>query len=113
MFHAKHFCPIPAANYLRRHTWGGLEPRGSRGTLVLLAALWWGWPGPSITFFDVYRLTRSDGDIGSTTDFFEHVSHARSTTKFCNAQMALFKAFGLARQASYAGPRTADGCPKD
>lgn len=70
-----------------------------------------GIPGPSLTSFDVYRLTRSDGGIGSTADFFERVSHVRSTTKFCNAQMALFNRFGLALPASYAGPKTADGCP--
>jgi hypothetical protein len=72
-----------------------------------------GIPGPSFTSFDVYRLTPSDGGSGSTADFFERVSHVRSPTKFCNAQMALFKAFGLALPASYAGPKTADGCPKD
>lgn len=72
-----------------------------------------GIPGPSFTSFDVYRLTPSDGGIGSTADFFERVSHERSTTKFCNALMALFRAFGLALPASYAGPKTVDGCPKD
>jgi hypothetical protein len=72
-----------------------------------------GIPGPCFTSFDVFRLTRSDGGIGSTADFFERVSHVRSITKSCNAQKALFKWFGLAPPASYAGPKTADGCPKD
>ncbi|MFI4997993.1 MAG: hypothetical protein ACHQAQ_19690 [Hyphomicrobiales bacterium] len=69
-----------------------------------------GIPGPSFTSFEVYRLTHSDAGMGTTADYFERVLQSRSTTKFCNAEMALFKRFGLALPAGYAGPRTEDGC---
>ncbi|MFI5011484.1 MAG: hypothetical protein ACHQAY_03960 [Hyphomicrobiales bacterium] len=69
-----------------------------------------GIPGPSFTNFEVYRLTRSDGGIGTTADYFERVSQSRSAIKFCNAEMALLKRFGLPLPASHAGPKTEDGC---
>jgi hypothetical protein len=71
-----------------------------------------GIPGPSYVAFAVYRLARSDGGGGSTQDYFERLSLSRSSTKFCNAEMALFKRFGLALPMSYAGAKTEDGCSK-
>lgn len=70
-----------------------------------------GIPGPSLVTFEVYRLARNDGDVGMTRDFFDPIQRTHSPTRFCNAEMALSRVFGLPLRRGYAGPQTADGCP--
>jgi hypothetical protein len=86
---------------------------GQPGTFVFVAQRGFdpeeGIPGPSLVDTTVYRLVPGE-DVGTTSDMFEPVEKLQSTTKFCHAEKALLKQYGLPLTRSYAGPDTADGC---
>lgn len=67
-------------------------------------------PAPSAVVFEVFRLTASDGTAGTTRDYFERVSRSRSTSLFCNAEVAMAQAFGLPPRGQ-AGAAV-DGCAR-
>lgn len=71
-----------------------------------------GIPAPSAVVFEVFRLVASDGVPGTTRDYFERVARMRGATLFCNAEVALSRAFGLPPRGAAGAPRTPDGCPR-
>lgn len=85
---------------------------GEPATLLLVAARdqEGAIPDPSRVTFDVYRLEHAP-DVGTTPDHFTPFLRDRPPGLYCNADMALSRRFGLPLRASYAGPKTADGCP--
>jgi hypothetical protein len=60
--------------------------------------------------FEVFRLVRNHGDIGVTQDFFGLLQKTRSTTKFCNADIALIRQYGLPPRAGDDASSSPDGC---
>lgn len=68
-----------------------------------------GIPGPAFVDFTVYRLVPGESS-GTTADMFQPVETLRSTTRFCHAEKALLRQFGIPLTKGYAGPDTADGC---
>jgi hypothetical protein len=86
---------------------------GEAATMVFVAQRGFdpeeGIPGPSLVDYTVYRLMPGE-EIGTTTDMFQPVETQQSTTRFCHAEKALLKQYGLPLTRSYGGPDTADGC---
>ena len=86
---------------------------GQPGTFVFVAERGLdpeeGIPGPSLVDYIVFKLVPGEG-VGTTSDMFEPVEKLQSTTKFCHAEKALLKQYGLPLTKSYGGPDTADGC---
>ena len=66
-------------------------------------------PEASRVMFEVYRLDHQM-EVGTTPDHFVAIQQDRSSERYCNADMALFRHFGLALRTSYAGSHTSDGC---
>lgn len=85
---------------------------GRPATLLLIASrdLAESIPDPSKVTFQVFRLVH-EPDVGTTPDHFALVQQDRSSSSFCNADMALTKRFALALRGSYVGPNTENGCP--
>jgi hypothetical protein len=68
-----------------------------------------GIPGPSLVDYTVFKLVPGE-EVGTTSDMFQPVETVQSATKFCHAEKALLKQYGLPLTRSYGGPDTADGC---
>jgi hypothetical protein len=85
---------------------------GRRATLLLVASRDPGAsiPDPSRVTYAIYALVH-EPDVGTTPDHFKLVAKDRSDRPYCNADMALSRRFNLPLRASYAGARTANGCP--
>ena len=66
-------------------------------------------PEPSRTTVRVYALVRSEDPIG-TPYVFARVGELKPQRRYCHADMALHREIGFPLAASYAGPRTPDGC---
>jgi hypothetical protein len=72
---------------------------------------------PTPTVFEVYRLL-TDASGPNSRGLFELIERRMLPRRFCNADMALSEASGLALRPSYRGPRdsrgqfTANGCPE-
>jgi hypothetical protein len=65
---------------------------------------------PAYVVIDLYELVDAESPgIGTTVKFFKRVSQIRSTTRYCNSDLALFKEFGLPLFGDYKGNMT-DGC---
>ena len=87
---------------------------GKPGTFLLTATRDWsdeGIPAPSLVTFEAFSLTPSLGDVGVTRDYFKLLLRTRSTTKFCNAEVALALYFGLPARRQTDWPNTPSGCP--
>ena len=86
---------------------------GEAATMVFVAQRGFdpeeGIPGPSLVDYTVYRLVPGE-EVGTTTDMFQPVETVQSTTRFCHAEKALLRQFGIPLTKSYGGPDTADGC---
>ncbi len=87
---------------------------GRPATLLLVASR---DPGesvsaPSLVTFEVYRLEHSDDDVGTTPDHFAQILRERSTSNFCNADVALSRRFRLPPAQAFRGAATPDGCPR-
>jgi hypothetical protein len=87
---------------------------GDAATLLLIATRGLdpegGIPAPSQVTYEVFRLTHAVDQVGTPPDYFHLVQTIKSPTKFCNADMALVRQFGLPMPKGYEGPQTADGC---
>ncbi|MGL4313352.1 MAG: hypothetical protein ACRCSO_05125 [Sphingomonas sp.] len=57
----------------------------------------------------VYRLTKTKDGIGPPL-FFEQVSEQHSTSRYCNAHLALRDVLGVPLPRDYAGANRVDGC---
>lgn len=81
-------------------------------TLLLTATRQWKEtiPEPALVTFRVYRLTENKAGAGMTRDYFALVQTTTSATKFCNAEIALAKNFGLPPRSGSAPTNSADGC---
>ena len=70
-----------------------------------------GIPAPSLVNFDVFVLQQSQGDVGVTRDYFSQIARHRSTSMFCNAEVALSAQFALPIRRQRDWPNTPSGCP--
>jgi hypothetical protein len=85
---------------------------GRPATLLLVATRDAGEtiPDPSRVTFEIYAMEHAP-EVGTTPDHFRLIAKERSDGPYCNADMALARRFDLPLGASYAGARTASGCP--
>jgi hypothetical protein len=60
-------------------------------------------------YYDIYQLV-SNGEIGTTGDYFAPLSETPSEKKYCNSDLALTKKFGFPLPAPYEGRNQDDGC---
>lgn len=70
-----------------------------------------GYGAPSATVFEVFRLIPNTQGPGVTRDHFERLGRWRSTTRSCNAEIALADEIGFAARRQRDWPNTPDGCP--
>ncbi len=68
-------------------------------------------PDPANVVLEVFRLVRNVDGPGATRDYFQRVSRTRTTTRFCNAEIALAREFGLPARRQADWPNTPTGCP--
>jgi hypothetical protein len=89
---------------------------GRPATLLITAtrelSLEGGIPDPSHVVIELAALRQNTEGVGSTREYFETVASYKTSSLYCNAQMALNQELGLALPRSYAGPRTVSGCSR-
>ena len=59
---------------------------------------------------NVYRLVKSDGQIGTTPDYFELAWSTQTTARYCNVDLALASALSIPLPKDYDAPNKKDGC---
>ncbi len=58
----------------------------------------------------VFRIVTTEGEPGDSPLEFHLLSSARTTRRYCNAELALSQALDLPLPADYGGPNRIDGC---